>query len=95
LNQQIRTDRIIANNKTDNIVRYNEKRTCVLVDVVILAGSNVIQKEAGTILKYKDLTVEIERMCNVKPTVIPVITGATGNIWKLFGEIRGKHTGKT
>jgi hypothetical protein len=34
--------------------------------------------------KYKDLTIEIQRMWNVKTKVIPVIIGATGNISKSF-----------
>ena len=68
------------NNKPDIIIRDNEKRTCILIDVAISADSNVIKKEAEQILKYKDLTVEIERMWNVKTTVMPVIIGATGTI---------------
>ena len=47
------------------------------------------------ILKYKDLTIEIQRMWNVKTKVIPVIIGATGNISKSFrkyvSNIPGKH----
>jgi hypothetical protein len=35
-------------------------------------------------LNYKDLTIEIERMWNVKTTVIPVIIGATAIISKSF-----------
>ena len=58
-NQQVRTDRTIANNKPDIIIRDNEKRTCILIDVAISADSNVIKKEAEQILKYKDLTIEI------------------------------------
>jgi hypothetical protein len=42
----------------------------------------VIQKEAEKILKYKDLTIEIQRMWNVKTRAIPVIIGATGTISK-------------
>ena len=41
-------------------------------------------KKAEKILKYKDLTTEIQRMWNVKTKVIPVIIGATGTISKLF-----------
>jgi hypothetical protein len=42
------------------------------------------RKEAEKILKYTDLTVEIQRMWNVKTRVIPVMIGATGTISKLF-----------
>jgi hypothetical protein len=46
----------------------------------------VIKKEAEKIVKYKDPTIEIQRMWNVKTKVIPVITGATGTISKSFGK---------
>jgi len=55
----------------------------------------LIKKGAEKILKYKDLTTEKQRMWNVKTKVIPVITGATGTISKLFtkyvSNIPGKH----
>ena len=44
----------------------------------------MIKKEAEKILKYKDLTTEIQRLWNVKTKVIPVIIGATGTISKSF-----------
>ena len=51
-----------------------------LIDVAISADRKVIKKEAEKNVKYKDITVEIERMWNVKTTVIPAIIGATGTI---------------
>ena len=67
----------------------------MLTEVVNSGYRNVIKKEAENILKYKDLTVEIQRMWNVKTKVIPVITGATGTISKTFrkyvNNIPGNH----
>ena len=74
------SDRTIPNNKPDIIIRDNEKRTCILIDVAIPGDRNVIKKEAEKILKRKDLTIEKQRMWKVKTRVIPVIIGATGTI---------------
>ena len=81
-NQQVQTDRTIANNKPDIRIRDIEKGTCMLIDAAISGDRNVIKKEAEKILKYRDLTIEIQRMWNVKTKVIPVIIGATGTISK-------------
>jgi hypothetical protein len=55
----------------------------------------LINKETEKILKYKFLVIEIQRMWNVKATVIPVIIGATGTISKsltqYLSNIPGKH----
>jgi hypothetical protein len=59
---QVQTDRTIPNNKPDIAIHDNEKGTCMLIDVAISGDRNVIKKEAEKILKYKDLTIEIERM---------------------------------
>jgi hypothetical protein len=56
----------------------------MLIDVAISGDRNVIKKEAEKIINYKDLTIEIQRMWNVKTKVIPVIIGATGTISKSF-----------
>ena len=50
------------------------------MEVAISGDRNVIKNEAEKILKYKDLTIEIQRMWNVETKVIPVIIGATGTI---------------
>ena len=67
----------------------------MLIDVSISGDRNVVRKEAEKILKYKDLTIEIQRMWNVKAKVIPVIIGATGTISKSFrkyvSNIPGNH----
>ena len=64
-------------------------------DVAISGDRNVIKKEAEKILKYKDLTIQMQLMWNVKTKVIPVKIGATGTISKSFrkyvSNIPGKH----
>ena len=37
-----------------------------------------MQKEAEKKLKYNSLCIEIKKMWNMKCTIIPIITGATG-----------------
>jgi hypothetical protein len=67
----------------------------MLIDVAITGDRNVMKTEAKKILKYKDLTTEIQHMRNIKAKVIPVIIGATGTISKSFRKyprnLSGKH----
>jgi len=91
----VQTDRTIPNTKPDITIQDNQKGTCVIIDVAISGDRNVIKKEAEKILKYKDLTIEIQRIWNVKTRVIPVVNGATGTLSKLFrkhvSNIPGHH----
>jgi len=90
-----RRRRTIPNNNPDIIIRDNEKGTSMLIDVAISGDRNLTKKEAEKVLKYKDLTIEIQRMWNVKTKVIEIIIGATGTISKSFrkyaSNIPGKH----
>jgi predicted nucleic acid-binding Zn ribbon protein len=52
----------------------------MLIDEAIPGDRNVISKEAGKILKYKDQTKEIQHMWNVKAKVVSVLIGVTGTI---------------
>jgi hypothetical protein len=52
----------------------------MLIVIAIPGDRNVIKRETEKILKYKDLTIEIQHMWNVKAKVIPVIIGATETI---------------
>jgi len=66
----------------------------MLIDVAISGDRNVIKKEVEKILKYEDLTIEIQRMWNVKTKVIPVIIGATETISKSFRKYVSNIPGK-
>ena len=66
----------------------------MLIDVAIPGDRNVIKKEAEKILKYKDLTIEIQRMSECKNK------GDTSNNWsdlyhsQIMQKIRERHTRK-
>jgi hypothetical protein len=64
--------------------------------MAIPADRNVVQKEAENKLKYKSLGIEIQRVWNLKCTIIPVIIGATGIVTKSLRRnleaIPGKHS---
>ena len=53
-------------------------------------------KEAEKKLKHKSLCIEIQRMWNLKCTIVPVITGATGivtrSLRKNLEAVPGKHS---
>jgi len=66
----------------------------MLIDVAISGDRNVIKKEVEKILKYKDLTTEIQCMWNVKTKVIPVIIGSTGTVSKSFRKYVSYTPGK-
>ena len=66
----------------------------MLIYFAISGDRNVIKKEADKILKYKDFTIEIQCIWNVKTKVIPVIRGATGTT-SVIQKIHEQHTRKT
>jgi hypothetical protein len=79
-----------------DIINKNKDETCLLIDVAIPSDKNVIQKEAENKLKYKNLSIEIQRVWNMKCFVIPVIIGATGivskSLKKYLETIPGQHS---
>jgi hypothetical protein len=70
-------------------------KICLLIDVALPSDTNIIHKESEKKLKYKNLSIEIQRMWIMKCFVILVIIGATGivtnGLKKYLGTIPGKH----
>ena len=64
--------------------------------MAIPADRNVVQKEAEKNLKYNSLCIEIQRMWNLKCTIVPVTIGATGivtrSLRKNLETVPGKHS---
>ena len=89
---------IVANGtiSTNSILNLYNNNNNTLIDVAILADRNVVQKEAEKKLKYESLCIEIQRMWNLKCTIIPAIIGATGivtrSLRKNLEAVPGKHS---
>jgi hypothetical protein len=81
-NKEVQTNREVLANRPDIIVKNKKDKTCLLIDVATPSDRNVIQKKAKKKLKYKHLSIEIQRMWNMKCFVIPVIIGAMGIVSK-------------
>ena len=95
-NNNSNKDREVTANRPDIIIKNKKEKTCPLIDVAIPADRNAVQKEAEKKLKYKSLCIEIQRMWNLKRTIIPVIIGATGivtrSLRKDLEAVPGKHS---
>jgi hypothetical protein len=78
------------------IIVKNKDKIWLLTDVAIPSDKNVIQKEAEKKLEYKNLSIEIQKMWNMKCFIIPVITGAIGivskSLQKYLETIPGQHS---
>ena len=85
-NQAVHTDREVTASRSDIIIKNNKEKTRAPIDVAIPADRNVAQKEAERKLKYSSLCIEIQRMWNLKCTVVPVIIGATGIVTRSLRE---------
>jgi len=93
-NQAVYTDREVRGNSPDIIIKNKKEKTCTLIDVAIPADRNVVQKEAEKKLKYKSLCIEIQRMWNLKCTIIPIIIGATGIVRRSLRKTFDRFTTK-
>jgi hypothetical protein len=66
----------------------------MLIDFAISGDRNVIKKEAEKILKHKDLTIEIQRMWNVKNKGDTSNNWSDWNYFKIIHKIREQHSRK-
>ena len=68
----------------------------MMIDVAILADRNATNMEAEKKLKYESVCIEIQRMWNLKYTIIPAIIGATGIVTRSLRKdveaVPGKHS---
>jgi hypothetical protein len=72
----------ILNCEPNTLFHDNEKGTCLLMKIALSVNRNVIKREDENVLTYEFLTVETQRMWNLK--MIPVVRGATGTVSQWF-----------
>ena len=73
----VHIDHEMKANRPDIILKCKDEKSCLLIDIVIPTEKHLYQST-----KYKDLEIEIERMCGMKTKTIPVVIGALGIIKK-------------
>ena len=89
----IHTDRTIAANRPDIVLKNKKDKTCLLIDMTTPLDTNTLVKTTEKLTKYKDLEIEVERMWGLKTTTVPVVMGALGTIKKYMGNCSYKIPG--
>lgn len=81
--QKVKADTTVPNNKPDIKIRGKENWINTHYDFR-RDSQKSNKKQTEMVLKYGALSVEIQRMWNVNPKLIPVVAGPTGLISKSF-----------
>jgi hypothetical protein len=85
------------NKKAEIKIRDNKKEEHVLLDFAISADKNVMKEQGKTILKYKELAIDIQLMWSVKTKVISAIreiSTISKSFRKYLSNVPGKNETK-
>ena len=74
----IHTDRTIAANRPDIVLKNKKDKTCLLIDMTTPLDINTLFKTTEKLTKYKDLEIEVERMWGAQNNSSP---GCYGSSW--------------
>ena len=66
----IHTDKTIAANRPDIVLKNKKDKTCLLIDMTIPLDTNTSVKTTEKLTKYKDLEIEVQRMWGLKTTTV-------------------------
>ena len=87
---QIHTDREIAANKPNIVIKDHKNKTCKLIDMAVPSDRNTLLKTTAKLSKYKDLEIETTRVWGMKTEKVPVVKG----VLRLIKKGLQKHTEK-
>ena len=95
-NFDIQTDHLISTRRPDLIVINNNNNNKKVVDFALSANHRIKLKESEKKDKFLDLARELQKLWNMKVTIIPIVIGAYGTVTKgllkglQYLEIRGR-----
>ena len=90
----IHTDRTIQENKPDISIKNHKEKAYKLIDFTFPMDINNSAKEFEKLSKYKDLQIAVERMWQLKISIIPIVVGALGLVKKGTAKHLEKIPGK-
>ena len=75
----------IEHRRLDIVVIDKEKRECKIIDLAVPGDQNIKVKELEEITKYQELRLQVQKLEDVKATVIPIVVGALGTTSEKVG----------
>ena len=75
----------IEHRRLDIVVIDKEKRECKIIDLAVPGDQNIKVKELEEITKYQELRLQVQKLEDVKATVIPIVVGALGTTSEKLG----------
>ena len=76
----IHTDKTKQANKPDITIKDHKEKACKLIDFSFPIDINISAKEFEKLSKYQDLQIEVERMWQLKTSIIPIVVSALGQV---------------
>ena len=83
----IQTDYAIEAWRPDLVVVDNKERSYKIIDFAVPGDSTIEEKEKDNIEKHQDLARKLQKTCNVRVKIIPLVVGSLGAIPKQVGNI--------
>ena len=77
----ITTAKKVGANRPDIVIHDRKEKKAVLIDFSVPYDTNIVEKTAEKITKYRDLEIEIKKCWKLdKVITVPVVIGALGTV---------------
>ena len=80
----IQTGKEIEHRRPNIVVIDKKKRKSKIIDIAVPGDQNIKMKELEKTTKYQHLRLQLQKLWNVKATVIPIVVGALGTVTEKF-----------